>query len=222
MIDKGRTFFGILLTIIIIVTLALLGYLAYDYISKYLISQEAAKVVDEFESEIENIITVEISDENETINEEIPNNNTVNTNSRPTNQTSNVKYRGYNVIGTIQIPKTKVKYPIVDSTSSEAMDVAIVMLYGPGLNEEGNTVIVGHNYRNGGFFGNNKKLEVGDKIYITDSAGTKVEYTIYNKYMTTDSDFSYATRETNGKKEISLSTCTNDSSKRLVIWAKEN
>ena len=110
MIDKGRTFFGILLTIIIIVTLALLGYLAYDYISKYLISQEAAKVVDEFESEIENIITVEISDENETINEEIPNNNTVNTNSRPTNQTSNVKYRGYNVIGTIQIPKTKVKY----------------------------------------------------------------------------------------------------------------
>ena len=222
MIDKGRTFFGILLTIIIIVTLALLGYLAYDYISKYLISQEAAKVVDEFESEIENIITVEISDENETINEEITNNNTVNTNSRPTNQTSNVKYRGYNVIGTIQIPKTKVKYPIVDSTSSEAMDVAIVMLYGPGLNEEGNTVIVGHNYRNGGFFGNNKKLEVGDKIYITDSAGTKVEYTIYNKYMTTDSDFSYATRETNGKKEISLSTCTNDSSKRLVIWAKEN
>lgn len=222
MIDKGRTFFGILLTIIIIVTLALLGYLAYDYISKYLISQEAAKVVDEFENEIENIITVEISDENETINEEIPNNNTVNTNSRPTNQTSNVKYRGYNVIGTIQIPKTKVKYPIVDSTSSEAMDVAIVMLYGPGLNEEGNTVIVGHNYRNGGFFGNNKKLEVGDKIYITDSAGTKVEYTIYNKYMTTDSDFSYATRETNGKKEISLSTCTNDSSKRLVIWAKEN
>ena len=222
MIDKGRTFFGILLTIIIIVTLALLGYLAYDYISKYLISQEAAKVVDEFENEIENIITVEISDENETINEEIPNNNTVNTNSRPTNQTSNVKYRGYNVIGTIQIPKTKVKYPIVDSTSSNAMDVAIVMLYGPGLNEKGNTVIVGHNYRNGGFFGNNKKLEVGDKIYITDDTGTKVEYTIYNKYMTTDSDFSYATRNTNGKREISLSTCTNDSSKRLVIWAKEN
>lgn len=220
--NKGNGFFGVLLTIVIVVTVALLGYLAYDYVSKYIISQEAAKVVDEFESEIENIITVEISDENETINEEIPNNNTVNTNSRPTNQTSNVKYRGYNVIGTIQIPKTKVKYPIVDSTSSNAMDVAIVMLYGPGLNEKGNTVIVGHNYRNGGFFGNNKKLEAGDKIYITDSEGNKVEYTIYNKYMTTDSDFSYATRNTNGKREISLSTCTNDSSKRLVIWAKEN
>ena len=223
--NKGSGFFGVLLTIVIVVTVALLGYLAYDYVSKYIISQEAAKVVDEFENELENIITVDITDENEITNEISTNtgdnNNTVNSSSSNT-QTSNVKYRGYNVIGTIQIPKTKVKYPIVDSTSSNAMDVAIVMLYGPGLNEKGNTVIVGHNYRNGGFFGNNKKLEAGDKIYITDSEGNKVEYTIYNKYMTTDSDFSYATRNTNGKREISLSTCTNDSSKRLVIWAKEN
>ena len=28
-------------------------------------------------------------------------------------------------------------------------------------------------------------------------------------------------RDTAGKKEISLSTCTDDSSKRLIIWAKE-
>lgn len=85
----------------------------------------------------------------------------------------------------------------------------------------GNTVLVAHNYRNGTFFSNNKKLAVGDKIYITDSTGEKVEYTIYNTYITSDSDFSYATRDTAGKREISLSTCTNDSSKRLVIWAKE-
>lgn len=220
MINKGRKFFTVLLTIVVIVTVALIGYLAYDYISKYLISKEAAQIVDEFESELENIITVEISDENETTNEVTTNTNT-NTNVSSNNKSS-VKYKGYNVIGTIQIPKTKVKYPIVDSTEPNAMDVAIVMLYGPGLNKEGNTVIVGHNYRNGGFFGSNKKLEAGDKIYITDSTGSKVEYTIYNKYITTDADFSYATRETNGKREISLSTCTNDSSKRLVIWAKEN
>lgn len=220
MINKGRKFFTVLLTIVVIVTVALIGYLAYDYISKYLISKEAAQIVDEFESELENIITVEISDENETTNEVTTNTNT-NTNVSSNNKSS-VKYKGYNVIGTIQIPKTKVKYPIVDSTEPNAMDVAIVMLYGPGLNKEGNTVIVGHNYRNGGFFGSNKKLEAGDKIYITDSTEIKVEYTIYNKYITTDADFSYATRETNGKREISLSTCTNDSSKRLVIWAKEN
>lgn len=213
MISKGRKFFGILLIIIIIITLALLGYLAYKYISDYLISKEAASAVDEFENLV---ITVEIEDENKNENEE----NIVNT-TQPVTST-NVNYKGYNVIGTIQIPKTNVKYPIVDSTSPNAMSVAIVMLYGPGLNQIGNTVIVGHNYKNGGFFGNNNKLSIGDKIYITDISGNKIEYTIYNKYITSDSDFSYATRNTNGKREISLSTCTSDSSKRLVIWAREN
>lgn len=61
----------------------------------------------------------------------------------------------------------------------------------------------------------------GDKIYITDSAGRKVEYTIYKTYTTNEMDFSYATRDTSGKREISLSTCTTDASKRLVIWARE-
>lgn len=217
MMNKGRKFFSILLIIIVIVTIVLLGYLAYNYISNYIIAQEAASTVDEFE----NIITVDIGEEQENVTEQLQNTNNTNT-ALSTSKIRKVKYKGYNVIGTIQIPKTKVKYPIVDSTSPNAMEVAIVMLYGPGLNQEGNTVIVGHNYRNGGFFGNNKKLENGDKIYITDIQGNKVEYTIYNKYITSDSDFSYATRLINGKREISLSTCTNDSSKRLVIWAKES
>lgn len=212
---KGRKFFGILLAIVIIIVIFLLGYLAYDFISKYLISKEASSVVDEFENQVANIITVEIP------NEEVNENEVVN-NTPTTGTTTKVKYKNYDVIGTIQIPKTKVKYPIVDSTEPSAMEVAIVMLYGPGLNKQGNTVIVGHNYRNGGFFGNNKKLENGDKIYITDITGSKIEYTIYNKYFTSDYDFSYATRQTNGKREISLSTCTNDNSKRLVIWAREN
>lgn len=217
MINKGRRFFSILLIIIIIITIALIGFLAYKYISNYIISKEASDVVDEFENAI---ITVDIDDEENAIQE--GQDGQLTTNNSANKASTKIRYKGYNVIGTIQIPKTKVKYPIVDSASPSAMEVAIVMLYGPGLNEEGNTVIVGHNYRNGGFFGNNKKLENGDKIYITDSRGNKIEYVIYNKYTTTDSDFSYATRNTDGKREISLSTCTSNSSTRLVIWAKEN
>ena len=131
-------------------------------------------------------------------------------------------YRGYTMIGTIQIPKTKIKSPIVDKATPNSISAAVGVLYGPGLNQVGNTVLVAHNYRNGTFFSNNKKLVNGDKIYITDSSGLKVEYTIYNKYETSEMDFSYATRNTEGKREISLSTCTTDPSKRLVIWAKEN
>ena len=217
MVNGGRRFFSILLVVISIVVIGLVGYLAYDYISNYLIAKDAAKTVDEFENQI---IVVAVDDENTV--DEVTNTTVETPSNNNTNKTSTVKYKGYNVIGTIQIPKTKVKYPIVDDISTDAMDRAIVMLYGPGLNQIGNTVIAGHNYRNGGFFGNNKKLELGDKIYITDAYGNKVEYTITNKYLTTDTDFEYASRNTQGKREISLSTCTSDASKRLVIWAKES
>lgn len=217
MVNGGRTFFSILLVVISIVVIGLVGYLAYDYISNYLIAKDAAKTVDEFENQI---IVVAVDDENTV--DDVTNTTVETPSNNNTNKTSTVKYKGYNVIGTIQIPKTKVKYPIVDDISTDAMDRAIVMLYGPGLNQIGNTVIAGHNYRNGGFFGNNKKLELGDKIYITDAYGNKVEYTITNKYLTTDTDFEYASRNTQGKREISLSTCTSDASKRLVIWAKES
>ena len=126
------------------------------------------------------------------------------------------------MIGTIQIPKTKVKAPIVDKVTTSSITSAAAVLYGAGLNEVGNTVIVAHNYRNGTFFSNNKKLVVGDKVYITDSIGRKIEYTIYKTYLASETEFDYATRNTNGKREISLSTCTTDPTKRLVIWAKES
>lgn len=218
--EKGRRFFTILLIIVVFVTLGLLGYLAYDYISKSIIEEEASDIVDEFENAI---ITVEYEEE-----EDIPQNINDEPTPTPKQTTSSntgakqVTYKGYNVIGTIQIPKTNLKYPIVDSVNVAAMNAAISFAYGPGLNQVGNSVLMGHNYKNGGFFGNNKKLENGDIIYITDVYGNKISYTVYNKYMTSDVDFDYATRDTNGKREISLSTCTSDSSKRLVIWAKEN
>lgn len=101
------------------------------------------------------------------------------------------------------------------------METGIAILYGPGVNKIGNTVLAGHNYRNGTFFSNNKKLAIGDKIYLTDTSGKKVTYTIYKKYQTDANDFSYATRDTNGLREISVSTCTDDSSARLILWAKE-
>lgn len=162
--NKGRKFFSILLTIVVIITIALISFLAYKYISNYILTKEASDIVDEFEN---SIITVAIDEENNAVNGQVQ--APTNSNTLGNKTSSRIKHKGYDVIGSIQIPKTKVKYPIVNSAEPAAMDSAIVMLYGAGLNEEGNTVIVGHNYRNGGFFGNNKKLENGDKIYITDS-----------------------------------------------------
>ena len=127
---------------------------------------------------------------------------------------------GYKIMGTIEIPATKVKYPILEKVTKSSIESAVAILYGPGPNKEGNTVIVGHNYRNGQFFSNNKKLANGDKVYITDTDGNKVSYTIYNKFETTPEDITFYTRNTNGAREVTLSTCTDDSKRRIIIFAK--
>lgn len=104
--------------------------------------------------------------------------------------------------------------------SPKALDTSVVILYGVGLNQVGNTTIAGHNYRNSAFFSKNKELKVGDKIYITDSTGKRLPYTIYDKFEAAENDSDYITRDTQGAIEISLSTCTDDSKARLIILAK--
>lgn len=131
-----------------------------------------------------------------------------------------MQYKGFTMLGSIEIPKTGLKSPVLAETTKAALEVAVARLYGPGLNQVGNTVIVGHNYRNGTFFSDNAKLTMGDVIYITDEKGQTLTYTIYKKYQTTPEDADYATRDTNGAKEITLSTCTDDSDARIIILAK--
>lgn len=218
---RGSKFFNIIITICILALIAVIGYVSYYYISRYIALKQAETAVDEFEN---NVIVVAIEDE--PVRNEIENvienpQETVKTDNGNTTNKSNIKYKNYTTIGTIRIPKTKVKAPIVDQVTPTSISAAAAVLYGPGLNQVGNTVIVAHNYRNGTFFSNNKKLVVGDTIYITDSNGNKIEYSVTKTYITDEFDFSYATRDTEGKREISLSTCTTDPTKRLVIWAKE-
>lgn len=221
--NKGKRAFSIIIGILIVIILGIVGFLAYYFITNYLVLKEAEEAVDSFEEIVEELPKENVI-ENTVV--EPQNNQTVTTTQNKTTtsgrRTTTSSYRGYNMIGTIQIPKTKVKAPVVDKVTVKSISAAVGILYGPGLNEVGNTVLVAHNYRNGTFFSNNKKLVIGDKIYITDATGRKIEYNVYNTYTTSDMDFSYATRDTNGKREISLSTCTTDASKRLVIWAREN
>lgn len=130
-------------------------------------------------------------------------------------------YKGFGVIGVIQIPKINLRYPILEKVTKKSLETSVAYLYGPGLNKVGNNVIIGHNYRNGTMFSNVKKLQNGNAIYITDLSGKKVKYVVYKIYRTSGDDGSYMTRNTHGKREISLSTCTDDSKARTIVWARE-
>lgn len=209
--SKYSNVLTVLLVIIIIAIVGLLGFLGYDLYQKYAISKDTAAYVDEFQDAVADAKENVVADNPMDQVEDTPNGN------------DGIKtYKGFEVLGTIEIPKTDVKYPILNPGSNQkrAIEVAVAQIYGPGPNQVGNTIIIGHNYRNGLFFSNNKNLSKGDKIYITDLQGNRLEYTIYNKYHTTPEDTEYMTRNTNGAKEISLSTCTDDSKQRIIIWAK--
>ena len=134
----------------------------------------------------------------------------------------------YIIIGTIEIPKVKLKCAILNQVTKRSIEIAVGQIYTVnGLNKPGNTVIYGHNYRNDLFFSRNDELTNGDKIYILDEEGTKLTYEIYNIFIATSTDTSFYIRsseDTGGKAEITLSTCTDDASttdRRLIVQARE-
>ena len=132
-------------------------------------------------------------------------------------------YKGYTVAGKIEMPSVNLRYPVLDTmTNANALDVSVCIQYGGPLNSVGNTIIIGHNYKNGLFFGSNKNMKNGDQIHITNYAtGVKKTYSIYSIYQTEESDTSFYNRDTGGKSEITLVTCQNNNKYRLVIKAKE-
>ena len=216
------------LTIILIVTAILavgvLGFLGYDIYKKHAINKSANEAIEEFNNEI-----VRVRRTGNTVNDNITNEANVSldignmTESSEGGSTSAAvkTYKGFTMNGIIEIPSIKLKYPVLDRATKASMEASVGIAYGPGLNQVGNTVIMGHNYRNGTFFSDLEKVTTGDAIYITDNTVNRVKYTAYNIYTTGSEDFEYASRDTAGKREISLSTCTDDVKDRLIIWAKE-
>lgn len=206
----------------IVIIVGVLAFFGFQLVRNYYINKNAEEAVERFEGEITNNNTTE--EENTTTNTVAPTlgieNILIDNNSSETD-TNTKMYKGFPMVGTIEIPAINLKYPVLEEASKSAIEVAVAVYYGPGLNEVGNTTIVGHNYRNGTFFSKNKKLVEGDKVYITDNSGTKVTYVIYKTYTTAPEDSEYLDRDTQGKREISLTTCTDDAKSRLIIWARE-
>lgn len=218
--NKYGNFLTIVLVILIVLILGGLGFLTYKYVIKPHNDEN-----DRIEAFAEIDRASEEEDKNETNTDETLEMEAADTTNNSTGggQTkTKPRYKGFVMLGYITIPKTNVKEPILDTVTPESLNTAVAVLYpsNPQLNQPGNTVIIGHNYRNGKFFSNNKKLSTGDKIKIKDNSGTELTYTIYEVFETTEQDTSFYNRETNGKAEITLSTCTDDSKARTIILAR--
>lgn len=180
------------LIIVILSVIGIIGIVGYKMYNEHYIITGAKEVISKFEEEIKN-------------------------NGRAT-----IGYKDFNVAGIIRIPDIYLEYPILKENTPEALETSLVLMYtSQGLNNPGNSVIIGHNYRNEIMFSRLDELKERDAIYITDTTGRKTEYRIYSIYTTEENENNYITRNTEGKKEISLSTSTDDSKSKLVILARE-
>lgn len=218
--NKYGTFLTIILIILVISILAGLGFITYQYVIKP--KNDESEKMEAF-AEIDRVSEEKNENKEEEENEilEMKPAETVN-NTTSEQKKTKPTYKGFVMLGYITIPKTNVKEAILDTVTPETLNTAVATLYpsNPQLNQPGNVVIIGHNYRNGTFFSNNKKLSVGDKIKIKDNSGTELTYTIYEIFETTEQDTSFYGRDTNGAIEVTLSTCTDDAKARTIILAR--
>lgn len=127
----------------------------------------------------------------------------------------------YYTIGRITIPKISVDYPILSETTEELLKKSPCKFWGADPNQVGNFCIVGHNYRNKLFFSKVPTLEIGDIIEITDLSNNTLQYSIYDKFEIEPDNTECTSQLTNGRKEITVITCTNDGKKRVVVKARE-
>ena len=138
-----------------------------------------------------------------------------------------LEYKGYKVIGIVKIPKINIEYPIleigdIDPENAKApMKLSIIKYWGENVNDYGNLSIAGHNNKDGTMFGKTKKLQKGDVVELTDLNGQKIQYTIYEIFVTDPNDVSILLPSKELVREVTLITCTNGNKERLILKAKE-
>lgn len=132
------------------------------------------------------------------------------------------QYKGYQVSAKLEIPKIALETYILQNYSVKALNISVTKFWGTNANEVGNFCIAGHNFQNKNMFHDLKKLNIGDTLSISDNKIGKVNYEIYDIYKVEPDDVSCLSQETNGKKEVTLITCTSDSEKRIIVKARES
>ena len=164
----------------------------------------------------DNIIIVALEDDEEIeIPEEI-------TNQEP----STIEYTtsegaNYTVEAIIRIPRLEINYPVIAETSEELLKISINKYWGPAPNEVGNYCVVGHNYKSKKMFGRLSEAVNGDIVELEGIDGEVVKYSVYDKYTVDPTDTKCTSQLTNGKREVTLITCTNYGTQRLVVKARE-
>ena len=108
----------VILVIVIVLIVGLLGFLAYDYYQKYVIQGDASNFVDDFEGEFSDGEATNTSNNDNTevgsLTEGLE--DAENTGVSTQNKT----YKGFGVLGTMEIPATNFSYPVLEKITKKS------------------------------------------------------------------------------------------------------
>ena len=150
----------------------------------------------------------------------MPTNNENSTSGQNTEEITTSDGNKYTTEAILSYQKLGINYPVLSNESDKLLKVSLCKYWGPQPNEIGNYCIVGHNYKSGRMFGKLSMASNGDEVVLK-SKNKSVTYKVYNMYKVEPTDVSCTSQLTNGKREITLITCTNFGKQRLVVKARE-
>lgn len=126
---------------------------------------------------------------------------------------------GYKVLGKIKIPDLNIEQYILDSTASKALQNGVgVIDNGASINNYGNFCLAGHNSEK--IFKDLDKLKVGDEFVLIDRHMEETKYQV-TEILEVEPDNLECLLQDETKVEVTLITCKDGATQRLVVKAQE-
>lgn len=191
-----------------------------DEILSYMVTNDDETTISSYENALVVKITQDM-DENEE-NEGIEDNKQQLQVASATSTYTAPNGKKYETVGIVKIPKINLTYPILSKTTDALMKIAPCKFHGANPNEVGNLCIIAHNYRRKGvFFSDVPDLSIGDIVEIQDLSQKVIEYEIYDIHTVMPDNVADTTQKTNGRREVTLITCTDNSEQRVIVKCRE-
>ncbi len=191
-----------------------------EQVSKEILAQIKYQLDDTVKSTEDNVLVVILNEEQEKEHEkEMMQNPKIDTATYVS--TDGVEYTTEAIL---KIPSIDLEYVVLSDTSPDLLFVSLNKFFGPDPNEIGNYCIVGHYYESGKMFGNLHKLKNGDIAELTDLSGRTIKYEAYDQKVVEPENTSCTSQKwtrDNNVRELTLITCTNHGTQRLVVKLRE-
>lgn len=205
---------------IILITLAITIFMISFIFANQIVKEKTKNVDKQVKTSFistENVNTGSWKQEENTIKDN--ENTTQDTSFYQTEESILTTYKGYPVIAKLEIPKINLETYVISEYSNQALGVSVTKFYGGNPNEVGNFCIAGHNYITKNMFHDLKKLSIGDTFTLVDTNNHEGIYKIYLVEIVEPNETQCLSQKTDGRIEVTLITCTTDSSKRIIVKA---